>query len=235
MVHPLLHRQGDRVMNYAMRIGILGGTFDPVHIGHLILAEEAWARLRLAQVLFVPAGDPPHKRGLPISPVQHRLCMLELAIADNPHFVLSRVDADRPGPHYTVDMVKLLQEQFGPQTELFFLMGFDALMDLPNWHQPQELLRLCRVVALTRFGYHIDWARLEAALPGLRERTTLLPMPELEIASHVLQQRVREGWPIRYQVPAPVEEYIYRHGLYRNDAPASGPRRNLAEESPETF
>ena len=222
-------------MNYTMRVGILGGTFDPVHLGHLILAEEAWARLQLSQVFFVPAGDPPHKRGTPISPVQHRLRMLELAIAGNPHFALSRVDADRPGPHYTVDMVKLLQEQFGPQAELFFLMGFDSLIDLPNWHQPQELLRLCRVVALTRFGYRIDWAQLEAALPGIRERTTLLPMPELDIASHILQQRVREGWPIRYQVPAPVEEYIYQHGLYRNDAPTPEPRRNLTEDAPETL
>ena len=196
------------------RIGILGGTFDPVHIGHLILAEEAWARLELEKVFFVPAGDPPHKRGQTISPVHHRLRMLALALADNSHFAISTVDVDRSGPNYTVDMVRLLREEQGDQCELFFLMGFDSLMDLPNWRKPDELLRLCRLVALTRFGYKIDWNHLEGALPGIRERVTLLPMPELEIASHILQQRVREGWPIRYQVPTEVEQYIFEHNLY---------------------
>ena len=206
--------------NGLVRVGILGGTFDPVHIGHLILAEEAWARLGLSKVLFVPAGDPPHKRGQPLSPVHHRVRMLELAIADNPHFALSRVDCDRPGPHYTLDMVRLLQAQLGPRAELYFLMGFDSLIDFPTWHQPQELLAICRLVALTRYGYALDWDKLEAALPGLRQRVTLLPMPELEIASHIIQQRVREGWPIRYQVPAAVEEYIHQHRLYRDSVRA---------------
>jgi nicotinate-nucleotide adenylyltransferase len=202
--------------NGIMRIGIVGGTFDPVHIGHLILAEEAWAWLKLSKVLFVPAGDPPHKRGQPLSPVPDRLRMVELAIADNPHFALSRVDCDRPGPHYTIDMVRLVQAEYGPQAELYFLMGFDSLIEFPTWHQPQELLAVCRLVALTRHGYEVDWRKLEAALPGLRQRVTLLPMPELEIASHIIQQRIREGWPIRYQTPMQVEEYIQQHALYLN-------------------
>ena len=206
--------------NDLTRVGILGGTFDPVHIGHLILAEEAWSQLKLSQILFVPAGDPPHKRGMPLSPARHRLRMIELSIADNPHFALSRVDTDRPGPHFTLDMVRLLQEQLGPRAELYFLMGFDSLIEFPTWHRPQELLALCHLVALTRHGYEVDWDKLEAALPGLRQRVTLLPMPELEIASHIIQQRVREGWPIRYQVLAAVEEYIHQNHLYRNSVKA---------------
>lgn len=198
------------------RVGILGGTFDPPHVGHLILAEEARDQLRLDRVLFVPAGDPPHKRGRPLSPVEHRVTMVALAIADNPAFYLSRVDVDRPGPHYTVDMVRLLRDEFGPDVELYFLMGFDSLADLPNWHRAKELIAMCQLVALTRFNVKIDWDYLEQRLPGIRQRVRILDMPELEIASHVIQQRVREGRSIRYQVPPAVEAYIYKHGLYVN-------------------
>ncbi len=196
------------------RVGILGGTFDPPHMGHLILAEEARDQLALDRVLFVPAGDPPHKRGRRLTPVEHRLTMVALAIADHPTFYLSRVDADRPGPHYTVDMVRILRAQFPPSTELYFLMGFDSLADLPNWHRAEELVAMCQLVALTRFDVKIDWDYLEQRLPGIRERVRILDMPELEIASHVIQQRVREGRTIRYQVPAAVEAYIYKHRLY---------------------
>ncbi len=199
-----------------MRIGILGGTFDPPHIGHLILAEEAWAQLELDRVLLVPAGDPPHKRGQPLSPAFHRVRMVELAIADNPHLELSRVDVERPGPHYTIDMIHILRERFPPGTELFFLMGLDSLAELPRWHRAAELIAACRLVALSRPDVRLNWAELEAALPGIRQRVILLDMPELEIASHVLQQRVRQGRPIRYQVVPAVEAYIYRHGLYRS-------------------
>lgn len=198
-----------------MRIGILGGTFDPPHIGHLILAEEAWFQLKLDRVLLVPAGDPPHKRGLPLSPAFHRVRMVELAIADNPHLELSRVDVDRPGPHYTIDMVNLLRQQFPADTELYFLMGLDSLAELPRWHRAAELVAACRLVALSRPDVHLDWEYLESKLPGIRQRVVLLDMPELEIASHVLQQRVRQGWPIRYQVLPAVEAYIYHHNLYR--------------------
>ena len=198
-----------------MRIGILGGTFDPPHIGHLILAEEAWALLDLDCVYFVPAGDPPHKRGEPLSPAVHRRRMVELAIADNPHFLLSTVDIDRPGPHYTIVMMRLLRDAHPPGTELYFLMGLDSLVDLPHWHQADRLIANCQLVALSRYGYTVDWEELEAALPGVREQVIQLPMLELEIASHVIQQRVREGLPIRYQVLPAVEAYVREQGLYR--------------------
>jgi nicotinate-nucleotide adenylyltransferase len=198
------------------RIGILGGTFDPIHIGHLILAEEAWFQLRLDCVYFAPAGDPPHKQGRRMAPVEDRVRMAELATADIDYALVSRIDADRPGPHYTSDLVRLLQQQAGPDTDIYFLMGMDSLRDLPTWHEARWLVDHARLVALSRHDVEPDWDALERALPGVRSRVTILDMPELEIASHVIQQRVRNGQPIRHMVPRAVEAYIRKHGLYRN-------------------
>lgn len=197
------------------RIGILGGTFDPIHIGHLILAEEAWFQLQLDRIYLAPAGDPPHKQGRQLAPVHHRLCMAELATADIDYIIVSRIDADRPGPHYTSDMVRLLQAEAGPNTEIYFLMGMDSLRDLPTWHEAAWLVEHAQLVALSRHDVKLDWESLEEALPGIRSRVIILDMPELEIASHVIQQRVRNGQPIRHMVPRSVEAYIYKHNLYR--------------------
>ena len=197
------------------KVGILGGTFDPIHIGHLILAEEARDQLGLSEVFVVPAGNPPHKQDRHLAPVEDRLKMIDLAIAGNPAFHASRVDADRPGPHYTIDSVRIFQEQLPPACELYFLMGYDSLAELPGWYRPAELVAACHLVALTRYNVPLNWERFEAALPGIRERVTLLDMPEIEIASHQIQERVREGRSIRYLVPDPVREYIVEHGLYR--------------------
>lgn len=197
------------------RIGIFGGTFDPIHIGHLILAEEARFQLGLDRVYLVPAGEPPHKRDRQLTPIVQRLTMVELATADMPGLWVSRVDADRPGPHYTNDTIGLLREEVGAETELFFLMGMDSLRDLPAWREPQWLIQQCTLVVLTRHDIEIDWSRLEAALPGLRERVVLLDMPELEIASHTLRERIQRGAPICHQVPRLVETYIRKYDLYR--------------------
>jgi nicotinate-nucleotide adenylyltransferase len=197
------------------RIGVFGGTFDPIHIGHLILAEEAWFQLGLDCVYLVPAGDPPHKQERKVTPVELRVRMCELAIADNDHIQISRIDADRQGPHYTVDTVRLLRREVGPAAELFLLMGLDSLRDLPSWRQPEGLIENCKLVALNRHDVTLDWAKLESALPGVRQRVIILDMPEIEIASHTLQARVRSGQPIRYQVPRVVEEFIYAHRLYQ--------------------
>lgn len=199
------------------RIGILGGTFDPIHIGHLILAEEASFQLRLDRIYLAPAGNPPHKRGRRMAPVEDRLCMAELATADVDYAIISRIDADRPGPHYTSDLVRLLQQQVGPGTDIYFLMGMDSLRDLPTWHEAQWLVEHARLAALSRHDVELDWEALEASLPGVRSRVTILDMPELEIASHVIQQRVRNGQPIRHMVPRAVEAYIMKHGLYRGE------------------
>lgn len=212
------HGQQDHIDDGAHlhRIGIFGGTFDPIHIGHLILAEEAWFRLKLDRVYLVPAGDPPHKQDRRLSPVEDRVRMAELATPDIDYIKVSRIDADRPGPHYTKDMVRLVRQRVGVDTEIYFLMGMDSLRDLPTWRQARWLVENCRLVALSRHDVDLDWAMLEEALPGVRERVTILDMPELEIASNMIQRRVRNGQPIRHQVPRAVEEYIYSHDLYRS-------------------
>lgn len=198
------------------RIGVLGGSFDPIHIGHLILAEEARDQLNLSCVYFVPAGQPPHKRDRRLTPVEQRVRMTELAVAGNSQFRLSRVDADRPGPHYTVDMIRILKQQLTPEADLYFLMGFDSLIELPTWYRPADLIASCHLVALTRPNITLDWDELEAKLPGIRSRVILIDMPELEIASHDLRRRVAERRSIRYMVTEPVCAYIDQHALYRD-------------------
>lgn len=197
-------------------MGVLGGTFDPIHHGHLVAAEEVWAKLQLSCVLFVPAGQPPHKLGRVISPAVHRVAMIELGIAGSPHFLLSRVDVERAGPSYSVDMLAALQRQWGPAAELYFIIGFDSLADLLTWHDPARLVQLCHVVAVTRPGYRwYDLAGLEAAIPQARQRIEIVEIPQLDISSSDLRQRVAEGRPITYQVPRAVERYIEKQGLYK--------------------
>jgi nicotinate-nucleotide adenylyltransferase len=197
------------------RIGVFGGTFDPIHIGHLILAEEAHYQLGLDVVYLVPAADPPHKRDRRLTPVDQRVHMTRIATIDLPWLHVSRMDADRPGPHYTADMVRLLQVQTGNAADIYFLMGMDSLRDLPTWHEPQWLVEHCTLVALTRHDVTLDWAGLEAALPGIRQRVIILDMPEMEIASSEIQERVREARPYAYQLPPGISAYIDAHGLYR--------------------
>lgn len=198
------------------RIGILGGTFDPIHYGHLAIAEDVRTRLELEDVLFVPTGSPPHKQGRPISPAADRVAMVELAIADNPGFRLSRADVDRPGPSYTVDLLRVLQAEH-PDARLVFVVGGDSLAELPTWHAPEQLLERCQLVAVNRPGHPpVDLARLESIIPRARERILALSGPELNVSASALRRRVREGRPIRYLVPEAVRAYVEEHGLYRN-------------------
>jgi len=200
-----------------LRLGILGGTFDPIHFGHLLAAEEARVALGLERVLFAPAGDPPHKPEADILPIRHRLAMVNLAIADNPAFAISGVDIDRPGPHYTVDTVHLIRKEWNTSAEdTFFIMGADSLVQLLTWHQPGRLIQLCRLAVVTRPGYQADLRELEAALPGLSRRLDCVEMPVLGISSSDLQRRVRESRSIRYQVPVAVSRYVTEHNLYRS-------------------
>jgi nicotinate-nucleotide adenylyltransferase len=199
-----------------VRVGILGGTFDPIHFAHLIIAEEARACLRLDQVVFIPAGQPPHKQGKEITPSEHRVAMVQLAIASNPRFVLSRLDVDRAGPCYSVDTVELLKRDLEADSEVYFVLGLDSLAELPTWHNPARLIELCRLAVIQRPGFHVDLEQLEHILPGLRARLTLIGAPEMGISSRDIQHRVRVGLPIKYQLPEAVESYIYQHGLYRS-------------------
>jgi nicotinate-nucleotide adenylyltransferase len=197
-----------------MRIGILGGTFDPPHIGHLVIAEEARQKLGLAKVYFVPAREPPHKRGEPVSPLQDRIAMLRLALKDHPFFAVSLAEAMRPGPSYTVDTMKQLLDEFPPATELYFVMGMDSLAALPTWHEPSKLIDLCTLAVLKRPGYSANMDELEKKIPGLASRVVFIPAPELEISSSDLQSRVRGGLSIAYMVPGCVAEYVAEHHLY---------------------
>ncbi len=199
------------------RIGILGGTFDPVHFGHLILAETARDTLRLDRVYFVPAGDPPHKHGQVVAPARDRIAMLQMAIDDNDAFALSLIDVNREGPDYTADMLTIARETLlQPGDDLWFLMGLDSVIDFPNWHDPERIRQLARLAAATRPGYDIDWAPLEEALPGISHEVTLLPMPGVDISSNNLRRRILHGSSIRYLTPECVREYIYSHGLYQH-------------------
>lgn len=200
------------------RIGVIGGTFDPIHYGHLAAAEEARVKMDLERVLFVVAGVPPHKLDEEITPVEHRLAIVSLAIASNAYFEISRVDVDRPGPSYTVDTISILQKRWGQDTEICFIMGLDSLVELPTWHQPQRLIQSCRLVAVSRPGVEIEIAELEASVPGISSRVEIIDMPEMDISSTELQQRVRDGLPIKYQVPEEVERYIMEHELYRRSS-----------------
>lgn len=201
------------------RVGILGGTFDPVHYAHLVIAEEVYAALGLAEMVFVPAGHPPHKSGSMVASAHHRLAMLELAIAGNPHFSISRVDLERPGPSYTVETLRLLREQWGTRTDLYFLIGWDSLEDFLTWHDPAGVLeQLSYLVAVRRPGYHEESGyrdSLEARLPGIKQRLLVVPAPQLEISSTDLRERVAQGRPIKYQVPEHVEQYIEQNSLYQ--------------------
>ncbi len=197
------------------RVGILGGTFDPPHLGHLVLAEYAQEALDLERVLFVPAADPPHKRGIVRTPIAYRLPMLELAIADRDKFAISRIDIDRPGPHYAVDMIRLLQTDL-PDSEVYFLMGSDSFNDLPRWHRPADLIQACRIVVLDRPGR--GWAPTmhDEILPDLADRTVTLGYPRLGISSTEVSRRLDAGLSVRYLVPQPVLQYIAEHGLYKH-------------------
>lgn len=198
-----------------MKIGVLGGTFDPIHIGHLILAEEVRARLNLAEILFVPAGQPWLKVDSPISPAEHRVEMVRLAIADKPYFKLSAMEIERAGPTYTVDTIAELKAQLGTGDELFFILGWDNLAELPQWQQPSRLITMCRLVAVPRPGYPLpDLKALEASIPGLSQRVTLMDKPEIDISASAIRDRVTQGLSIRHLVPEPVDEYIRQHKLY---------------------
>jgi nicotinate-nucleotide adenylyltransferase len=198
-----------------MRIGVFGGTFDPPHHGHLIAAEEVRDQLELDRVLFVPAGTPLHKLGKVISPVHHRLALVELAIQSNPAFEVSRIDIERTGPSYTVDTIRLLRAQFRPEADFFFIMGMDSLGEIMTWHSPEVLIQLCRLAVVDRPWYDVNMKALEVAVPGISQRVHFVHIPGLAIASSDLQRRVIEGRTIKYQVPPAVEEYIYRQRLYR--------------------
>jgi len=196
------------------RIGIFGGTFDPPHLGHLILAAEATAQLGLDRLLWVLTPDPPHKRNQQLTPVNIRLELVQAALKDDPTFELCRVDLDRPGPHYTLDTVKLIQQKYSGEA-LFYLIGGDSLHDFPNWYQPEALLASVKGLGVMRRpGDQIDLSSLEAALPGVVQKINFVDAPLLEIASHEIRRRILDGLPYRYYLLPAVYECIKEKGYY---------------------
>jgi nicotinate-nucleotide adenylyltransferase len=197
------------------RVGLFGGTFDPPHVGHLILASEARSQLGLSRVLWTVTPDPPHKQDQLITALEHRLAMVKLAIEDEPAFEISDVELTRPGPHYTVDTIKLLAEE-NPEAEIVPIIGGDSLNDLPAWHEPKELLFAAHWVGVMRRpGEKTHLQELERELPGISAKIHYVEAPLLEIASREIRQRVAAGKPYRYYLAEPVYEYIEQHHLYQ--------------------
>ena len=198
-----------------MRVGIFGGTFDPIHLGHLAVARAIQSSLGLDNVVFVPAGQPWLKADTPVSRVKDRVQMLRLALARRRALELSTIEADRPGPSYTVDTMETLQRQLGSDADYFFLLGSDALMDIAKWKEPQRLIQLCQLVAFARPGFGLPTMEaLEVAVPGISMRVVFAEVPQVNIRATDIRRRIAEGRCIQRLVPRAVERYILEHGLY---------------------
>ena len=199
-----------------MNIGVFGGTFDPIHIGHLLIAEEARLRLGLSQVIFVPAGEPWLKEHRIISPGEHRLEMIQLAIAFNAFFRASTVDLERPGPSYTVDTLTDLRRELGEEANFYFILGLDALAELPSWREPERIVQVCHLVAARRPEVKdLDLEALERSIPGISHRVIILDNPLIDMSSSEIRERVAAGLPITDLVPDAVARYIREQGLYK--------------------
>ena len=201
-----------------MRLGLFGGTFDPIHNGHLAIAEETRTRLDLDQVIVIPAGEPWLKAQQAVTESCHRMAMVGLAVAPSPYFTTCDIEVRRPGPTYTVDTLEDLRRQMGHEVEFYLVLGLDALMDMGRWHEPERLFELSTVVGISRPGSEeFDLGTLEAISPGASSKVYLIDGPAVDVSAVELRRRVSQGLSIKGQVPEPVEDYIYRHGLYRGN------------------
>ncbi len=202
--------------NKKFRLGLMGGTFNPIHVGHLITAEAVWETFGLDEVLFIPSAHPPHKPEQEMIAPVHRLRMTEIAIAGNPHFRISDIELRRQGPSYALDTVNALRGIYGDDAELYFITGADAVNDLYTWYHARELLVSCHFIAATRQGSELDMETLQEHFGELgRSHIHRLSTPALEISSTDIRERLIEGRSVRYIIPSEVEEYIRKEGLYR--------------------
>lgn len=206
-------------MQNALRYGILGGTFDPPHLGHLVLAQEACIQLGLDKVWFVPAGWPPHKTGQVITPAEVRSTLVALAIEGDERFGLCRVELERSGPSYTVDTLRELRRDWGAEAWVCLILGWDMMSTLANWHDPDGLVeQVDQIAASLRPGSLLrtgELDRLVEDVPGLKGKLEVLRMPQLDISATALRRRVTASQSIRYLVPDAVCDYIAKHGIYR--------------------
>lgn len=197
-----------------LKIGVFGGTFDPPHIAHLVLAMEACDQLGIQRLLWVLTASPPHKQDQEITPVEYRACLVQAAINEDPLFELSRVEIDRPGPHYAADTVRLLSRQY-PRAELCYLIGGDSLHDLPGWYRPETILQYCNCLGVMRRpGHKIDLDRLDARLPGVKDKLRFIETPMLDVSSSGIRERIREGRSYRYYLPSSVYKIIQMSNYY---------------------
>ncbi|OGO22371.1 MAG: nicotinate (nicotinamide) nucleotide adenylyltransferase [Chloroflexi bacterium RBG_16_51_9] len=198
-----------------VKIGVLGGTFDPIHKGHLAIAEAAMKRLGLDEVYFVPSARTPLKESDTILAAEHRVKMVRLAIAGYPYFKLSTIEIDRPGPSYTVDTIAQLRDSLGADNELYFIIGLDSLVQLPRWREVARIIQMCQLVAVPRPGYSLpDKDSLEAVIPGISQRLIILDEPKMDISATEIRQLAKRGESISHLVPEAVAEYIKKNKLY---------------------
>ncbi len=202
-------------MTTGSRTGIFGGTFDPIHVGHLIVAAQLRFALHLDSVLFVPAGRPPHKSGQEIADNEHRLAMLRLAIDDDPLLAISTLDFDRGGLSYTADTLALLHAAAAPESTLVFLMGQDSFRDFPSWDRPNRIAQLAEIGVALRPGTEANLEAILTAVPAAKGRVRIVPVPLIGVSSRDIRRRIASAEPISYQVPPAVERYIVANGLYR--------------------
>ncbi len=198
------------------RIGILGGTFDPVHLGHLQMAEEAYRQAKLDQVLFMLSKIPPHKRERNIAAESHRAAMIQMAIRNRPEFAYSDFELRREGTTYTADTLRMLQEQF-PEHDYYFILGGDSLFHIQEWHQPEEIMKRVVILAIGRYGVSREQikARAEWLAQNYQAQIQIVEMPRMDISSSEIRHRVRQGQTLRDWVPDEVEAYIKGHRLYQ--------------------
>ena len=201
-----------------MKMGILGGTFDPIHNGHLAIADEARTYLNLSEVLFLPAGQPWMKSDQPISAAHHRTAMIRLALEGRPYFKLSTIEIEYKGPSYSVDTIVKLRAQSEEPFDCYFIVGWDNLAKIPLWKEPAKLIEMCFLAAVPRPGYdRPDMKKLEAALPGISKKVILMDKPRIDISATDIRNRVAQGRSISSLVPPAVENYIKESGLYRKE------------------
>jgi nicotinate-nucleotide adenylyltransferase len=201
----------------------MGGTFDPIHYGHLMAAEEARVRFELERVLFVPNGQPPHKKDYPVSAAEHRYAMTLLATCSNLRFEASRMELERPGASYTVDTMAAIREQLGAEAALYFITGADAVQEILSWKDPRRLLGLCELIAAARPGYRLSEA-LSSLDAEMRERVRVLDIPGVAVSSTEMRARAAAGLPLTYLAPPQVVSYIAKHGLYSPGAAGATPQ-----------
>ena len=198
-----------------MKIGVLGGTFDPVHLGHLAIAEEARLSQGLSEVIMVPAGQPVMKPDEYVTPAEHRLNMLRLAIEGKPGLRVSDIEILRSGPSYTVDTIAQMRNSSGANVDLYFIIGWDSLAQLPEWREPSRIIEMCRLIAVPRPGYRRpDMGKLERKIPGISGKTILLDKPLIDVSASAIRKILASGESVERFVPAPVAEYIRKYNLY---------------------